>query len=66
MVFVWSNLSKREAYFTLSQVALDDAVMVFAFAPIAALMLGLSAIAVPWNTLVLSVAIYIIVPVFAA
>jgi ACR3 family arsenite transporter len=66
MVFVWSNLTKGEPHFTLSQVALNDSIMVFAFAPIVGLLLGLSAIAVPWNTLVLSVALYIIVPVIAA
>lgn len=66
MVFVWSNLIKGEPHFTLSQVALNDSIMVFAFAPIVGLLLGLSAITVPWNTLVLSVALYIIVPVIAA
>jgi len=66
MVFVWSNLTKGEPHFTLSQVALNDTIMVFAFAPIVGLLLGLSAITVPWNTLVLSVALYIIVPVIAA
>ena len=66
MVFVWSNLSGGEPHFTLSQVALNDAVMVFAFAPIVGLLLGLSAIAVPWATLLLSVALYIVVPVLAA
>jgi len=63
MVFVWSNLSRGDAPFTLSQVALNDAVMVVAFAPIVALLLGLSAIVVPWDTLLLSVALYIVVPV---
>jgi len=66
MVFVWSNLTKGEPHFTLSQVALNDTVMVFAFAPIVGLLLGLSAITVPWDTLVLSVALYIVVPVIAA
>jgi ACR3 family arsenite transporter len=66
MVFVWSRLSNGDPLFTLSQVALNDLIMVFAFAPIVGLLLGLSAIAVPWNTLVLSVALYIIVPVIAA
>jgi ACR3 family arsenite transporter len=66
MVFVWSNLVDGEPHFTLSQVALNDTIMVFAFAPIVALLLGLSAIAVPWSTLILSVALYIIVPVAAA
>jgi len=66
MVFVWSNLTRGEPHFTLSQVALNDAIMVVAFAPIVGLLLGLSAITVPWNTLVLSVALYIVVPVIAA
>lgn len=66
MVFVWSNLTKGEPHFTLSQVALNDTIMVFAFAPIVGLLLGLSAITVPWDTLLLSVALYIVVPVFAA
>ena len=66
MVFVWSNLTKGEPHFTLSQVALNDIIMVFAFAPLVALLLGLSAITVPWDTLVLSVALYIVVPVFVA
>ncbi|ETR79373.1 arsenic transporter [Afipia sp. P52-10] len=66
MVFVWSNLTKGEPHFTLSQVALNDTIMVFAFAPIVGLLLGLSAITVPWDTLVLSVALYIVVPVIAA
>lgn len=62
MVFVWSNLSQGEPHFTLSQVALNDAVMVVAFAPIVALLLGLSAIIIPWETLLLSVVTYIIIP----
>ena len=66
MVFVWSNLSSGEPHFTLSQVALNDTIMVFAFAPIVGLLLGLSAITVPWATLVLSVCLYIIVPVIIA
>ena len=66
MVFVWSNLSGGEPHFTLSQVALNDLIMVFAFAPIVGLLLGLSAITVPWDTLVLSVALYIVVPVIVA
>jgi ACR3 family arsenite transporter len=66
MVFVWSNLIKGEPHFTLSQVALNDTIMVFAFAPIVGLLLGLSAITVPWDTLVLSVVLYIVVPVIAA
>jgi len=63
MVFVWSNLCNGEPNFTLSQVALNDAIMVVAFAPIVALLLGLSSITVPWNTLLLSVVLYIVVPV---
>ena len=63
MVFVWSNLTKGEPHFTLSQVALNDAIMVVAFAPIVGFLLGLSAITVPWGTLVLSVVLYIVIPV---
>ena len=66
MVFVWSNLTDGEPNFTLSQVALNDTIMVFAFAPIVGLLLGLSAITVPWQTLFLSVVLYIVVPVIAA
>ena len=66
MVFVWSNLTRGEPHFTLTQVALNDTIMVFAFAPIVGLLLGLSAISVPWNTLVLSVVLYIVVPVIVA
>lgn len=66
MVFVWSNLSHGEPHFTLSQVALNDAIMMVAFAPIVGLLLGLSAIAVPWETLLLSVGLYIVVPVILA
>jgi len=66
MVFVWSNLSDGEPHFTLSQVALNDLIMVFAFAPIVGLLLGLSAITVPWTTLLLSVVLYIVVPVIMA
>ncbi len=66
MVFVWSNLSDGEPHFTLSQVALNDVIMVFAFAPIVGLLLGLSAITVPWQTLLLSVLLYIVVPVIIA
>jgi arsenite transporter len=66
MVFVWSNLTKGEPHFTLSQVALNDTIMVFAFAPIVGLLLGLSAITVPWDTLTLSVVLYIVVPVIVA
>lgn len=63
MVFVWSNLCNGEPHFTLSQVALNDAIMVVAFTPIVALLLGISSITVPWNTLILSVILYIVVPV---
>ncbi|WP_430261259.1 ACR3 family arsenite efflux transporter [Neorhizobium sp. IRS_2295] len=63
MVFVWSNLTKGEPHFTLSQVALNDAIMIVAFAPIVGLLLGLSAITVPWDTLMISVALYILIPV---
>jgi ACR3 family arsenite transporter len=66
MVFVWSNLMRGEPHFTLSQVALNDAIMVAAFAPIVGLLLGLSAITVPWDTLILSVVLYIVIPVIAA
>lgn len=66
MVFVWSNLTRGDPNFTLSQVALNDAIMIVAFAPIVALLLGLSSITVPWNTLALSVALYIVVPVVIA
>ncbi len=58
MVFVWSDLADGESHFTLSQVALNDLIMVIAFAPIVGLLLGLSAITVPWATLVLSVGLY--------
>ena len=66
MVFVWSNLTDGDPNFTLSQVALNDTIMVFAFAPIVGLLLGLSSITVPWPTLFLSVVLYIVVPVIAA
>ena len=66
MVFVWSNLVDGEPHFTLSQVALNDAIMIVAFAPLVALLLGLSAITVPWDTLILAVVLYIIVPVIVA
>jgi ACR3 family arsenite transporter len=66
MVFVWSNLSDGEPNFTLSQVALNDTIMVFAFAPIVGLLLGLSAIVVPWATLVFSVVLFIVFPVVLA
>jgi ACR3 family arsenite transporter len=66
MVFVWSNLSDGDPNFTLTQVALNDAIMLFAFAPLVGLLLGLSAIAVPWGTLATSVLLYILVPVVIA
>ncbi len=66
MVFVWSNLTKGEPHFTLSQVALNDVIMIIAFAPLVGLLLGLSAITVPWGTLMLSVLLYIVVPVLVA
>ncbi len=66
MVFVWSRLTGGDPAFTLSQVALNDAIMVFAFAPIVGLLLGLSAITVPWDTLLVSVVLYIVVPVVLA
>ncbi|MCA1909574.1 MAG: ACR3 family arsenite efflux transporter [Magnetospirillum sp.] len=66
MVFVWSNLTNGEPHFTLSQVALNDTIMVFAFAPLVGLLLGLSSITVPWDTLLLSVVLYIVVPVLVA
>lgn len=66
MVFVWSRLSKGDPLFTLSQVALNDTIMVFAFAPIVGLLLGISAISVPWDTLLTSVVLYIVVPLFIA
>jgi ACR3 family arsenite transporter len=64
--FVWSHLTKGEPHFTLSQVALNDTIMVVAFAPIVGLLLGLSSITVPWGTLVLSVVLYIVIPVIIA
>lgn len=66
MVFVWSHLCRGEPHFTLSQVAVNDLIMVVAFAPLVGLLLGLSAITVPWDTLVLSVGLYIVVPVVFA
>ena len=63
MVFVWSRLVNGEPLFTLSQVALNDAIMVFAFAPLVALLLGISSIVVPWDTLLVSVVLYIVIPV---
>lgn len=66
MVFVWSNLCRGDPLFTLSQVAINDLIMVFAFAPLVALLLGLASITVPWQTLLLSVLLYIVVPVVVA
>ncbi len=66
MVFVWSHLMRGEPHFTLSQVALNDVIMVFAFAPIVGLLLGLSSITIPWETLLLSVALYIVAPLIMA
>ena len=66
MVFVWSQFCKGDPYFTLSQVALNDSIMIVAFAPLVALLLGLSAITVPWDTLIISVGLYIVFPVVAA
>jgi ACR3 family arsenite transporter len=66
MVFVWSRLTQGDPLFTLSQVALNDTIMVFAFAPLVGFLLGLSAIAVPWDTLVTSVLLYIVIPVVLA
>ncbi len=66
MVFVWSHLMRGEPHFTLTQVALNDVIMIFAFAPIVALLLGLSSITIPWETLLLSVLFYIAIPVLIA
>lgn len=66
MVFVWSRLSNGDPLFTLSQVALNDSIMVVAFAPLVGLLLGISAITVPWNTLLVSVVLYIVIPVILA
>ena len=66
MVFVWSKLTDGDPYFTLSQVALNDAIMVFAFAPIVGLLLGIASITVPWETLLTSVVLYIVIPVILA
>ena len=63
MVFVWSHLLKGEPHFTLTQVALNDLIMIVAFAPIVGLLLGMSSIIVPWDTLFLSVLLYIVIPV---
>lgn len=65
MVFVWSQLTRGDATYTLAQVSVNDAIMVFAFAPIVALLLGVTDIAVPWETLILSVALYVVIPLIA-
>jgi ACR3 family arsenite transporter len=66
MVFVWSRLTRGDPLFTLSQVALNDTIMIFAFAPLVGLLLGMSAIMVPWDTLFISVGLYIVLPVLLA
>ncbi len=66
MVFVWSQLTKGDANYTLAQVAVNDLIMVFAFAPIAAFLLGVTNITVPWNTLILSVVLYVVLPLAVA
>lgn len=66
MVFVWSRLTNGDPYFTLSQVALNDAIMIVAFAPLVAFLLGVASITVPWDTLLISVGLYIVVPVLVA
>ena len=66
MVFVWSRLTNGDPLFTLSQVALNDTIMIFAFAPLVAFLLGISAISVPWDTLITSVVLYIVIPVIVA
>jgi ACR3 family arsenite transporter len=66
MVFVWSKLTDGDPYFTLSQVALNDVIMIFAFAPIVGLLLGIASITVPWDTLLASVVLYIVIPVILA
>ena len=66
MVFVWSRLSNGDPLFTLSQVAVNDTIMIFAFAPIVGVLLGISSITVPWDTLVTSVVLYIVIPLALA
>ena len=66
MVFVWSNLCEGEPHYTLSQVALNDVIMIFLFAPLVGLLLGVASITVPWTTLLLSVGLYIVIPVVIA
>ncbi|MBW2940603.1 ACR3 family arsenite efflux transporter [Zhongshania aquimaris] len=65
MVFVWSQLTKGDANYTLAQVSINDVIMIFAFAPIAAFLLGISDVTVPWDTLVLSVVLYVLIPLIA-
>ncbi|MCH9671358.1 MAG: ACR3 family arsenite efflux transporter, partial [Gammaproteobacteria bacterium] len=65
MVFVWSQLTRGDATYTLVQVSVNDIIMIFAFAPIVALLLGVTDIEVPWNTLILSVLLYVVIPLFA-
>ena len=65
MVFVWSQLTKGDPNYTLVQVSINDLIMIFAFAPLAGLLLGLSEITVPWNTLIISVLLYVVVPLVA-
>ena len=65
MVFVWSQLTRGDATYTLAQVALNDVIMIFAFAPLVALLLGVTDIAVPWATLILSVGLYVLIPLIA-
>src|SRR6056297_408488 len=65
MVFVWSTLTKGDPNYTLAQVSLNDAIMIFAYAPIVALLLGVTDISVPWDTLILTVVLYIVVPLTA-
>jgi arsenite transporter len=65
MVFVWSQLTKGDPNYTLAQVSVNDAIMVFAFAPLVAFLLGVTDIAVPWETLILSVALYVVIPLIA-
>lgn len=66
MVFVWSRLTNGDPLFTLSQVAINDTIMIFAFAPLVGLLLGISAIVVPWDTLLTSVVLYVVIPVVLA
>ncbi len=65
MVFVWSQLTKGDANYTLVQVSINDIIMIFAFAPIAGFLLGVTDITVPWDTLLLSVVLYVLIPLLA-